>query len=64
MWEKRKRLVRQGLQRKDYRGWQQLLVRCQQADAAIKGGRQEDPWLLMEQITLDICGIRPLSPAA
>ena len=52
VWNNRKALVRQGLQRITANQWQTLLGNCQQADAAIKGASKESPWVLLEQVTL------------
>ncbi len=58
VWDKRKGPIRQGLQRLGPGAWQSLLVRCQRADAAIKGAGDEDPWQLLEEITLAMAGVR------
>ena len=58
VWNNRKGLVKQGLQRISPQKWQQLLSGCQQADAAIKGVSKESPWMLFEQLTLGICGLK------
>ena len=57
VWNNRKALVRQGLQRITANKWQTLLGNCQQADAAIKGASKESPWVLLEQVTLGMCGM-------
>jgi len=56
VWKNRQPLVAQGLKRLDARGWQELLARCQQADAMIKGAGPGDPWLQLEQIVLAMAG--------
>ena len=56
VFSKRTGLVRQGLGRLQTTQWLALLDLCHQADAAIKGVGAEQPWLLLEEITLAICG--------
>lgn len=60
VWSSRQPLVRKGLQRLPARGWEQLLGHCQYADTVVKGAVRADPWLLLEQITLIMCGISVL----
>lgn len=55
VWEKRKALVRQAIQRKPAKAWSTLLNLCQTTDAAIKGAEQQDPWILLEKISLRLC---------
>ncbi len=55
IWEKRKPLVRKGLQRKPAL-WRQLLSVCARADRAIKGLEAVDPWLLFEELILGMAG--------
>jgi DNA polymerase-3 subunit delta len=50
VWEKRKPLVRRGLQRQGSDSWRKLLQRCGQTDRAIKGQDPSDPWLLLQEI--------------
>jgi DNA polymerase-3 subunit delta len=49
VWEKRKPLVRKGLQR-PARHWQGLLLECARVDLAIKGRDSIDPWLLLQDV--------------
>jgi len=60
VWSSRQPLVRKGLQRLPVLRWEQLLSHCQYVDSAVKGAVQTDPWLLLEQITLGICGVSVL----
>ena len=55
VWDRRKPLLNAALQRLRTPRLLGLLSRCQEADAAIKGGRK-DPWLLFERITLTLAG--------
>ena len=66
IWSNRQPLVRKGLQRLPLLRWEQLLSHCQYADSAVKGAVQTDPWLLLEQIALGMCGISllPVLPPA
>jgi len=56
VFSKRTGLVRQGLGKLRTAQWLGLLDRCQQADDAIKGGLRQEPWLLLEDIVLAMCG--------
>jgi DNA polymerase-3 subunit delta len=53
VWAQRKALLQQALQRK--RNWLALLVLCQTIDAVIKGAEPGDPWILLEQLCLQLC---------
>ncbi|MCB1787804.1 MAG: DNA polymerase III subunit delta [Gammaproteobacteria bacterium] len=55
----RSNLVRQALGRLRTAQWLALLDRCHLIDAAIKGQHRTDPWLLLEQLVLVVCGQRP-----
>ncbi len=59
VWDKRKALVRRGLQRRSAL-WRQLLVICARADRAIKGQDPGDPWSLFEELALGMAGKRLL----
>lgn len=59
VWDKRKPLVRRGLQRRPAL-WRQLLSICAMADRAIKGLEVADPWLLFEDLVLGMSGNRRL----
>jgi DNA polymerase-3 subunit delta len=59
VWDKRKPLVRKGLQRRPSL-WRQLLSICTQADRAIKGLDTVNPWLLFEDLALGMAGNRRL----
>jgi DNA polymerase-3 subunit delta len=52
VWEKRKPLVRQALQRMSRSYVTKLLTLAQQVDAAIKGAAPDDPWLLLDRLVL------------
>lgn len=54
VWEKRKPLVRNAVQRLKTPAWLALLGDCQAADAAAKGADPRDPWLLLEQISVKL----------
>ncbi|HHH38628.1 MAG TPA: DNA polymerase III subunit delta [Sedimenticola sp.] len=58
VWEKRKPLVARGLQHQSGAGWQRLLRLCGQADRAIKGQDPGDPWLLLQDITTGMAGLK------
>lgn len=60
VFSKRTGLVRQGLGRQRTAGWLNLLEQCHHVDRAIKGLSTEQPWLLLEQILLAMCGQTPL----
>lgn len=60
VWEKRKPLLRRGLQRRSTH-WRQLLTICGQADRAIKGLSPDDPWMLLEKLALAMSGVTPFS---
>ncbi len=65
VFSKRTALVRQGLTNLRTAQWLAALDRCQQADAAIKGIGGREPWILLEEIALTMCGqTRFLMPAA
>lgn len=54
IWDKRRPLYGKALKRKPASGWRSLLRLCAQADQAIKGEDKSDPWLLLEDIALDM----------
>ncbi len=56
IWDKRKPLVKRGLQRLSLPHWRQLLQLCGRTDRAIKGQDPADPWLLMQQIVTRMAG--------
>lgn len=57
VWPKRKPLVSAALKRLGPGGIRRALVACSEIDAAIKGRRKQDPWLLLEQLCLALCGV-------
>jgi len=56
VWEKRKPLVRNAVGRLKTPAWLELLGQCHQADATAKGADPRDPWLLLEQIAVQVAG--------
>ncbi|MCU7842368.1 MAG: DNA polymerase III subunit delta [Candidatus Thiodiazotropha sp. (ex Monitilora ramsayi)] len=62
VWEKRKPILRRGLQRSSAH-WRGLLNICGQTDRAIKGLSPEDPWLLLENLALAMSGVSLFSAA-
>jgi DNA polymerase-3 subunit delta len=62
VWDKRKPLVRRGLQRPAGQ-WRQLITLCARADRAIKGLERVDPWLLFEDLVLGMAGNRRMLKA-
>ena len=58
VWEKRRPLVTQGVNRLSLRALQGMLQRCALADRAIKGRASEDPWLLFEDIVVELAGVK------
>ena len=56
IWDKRKQLVGNGLQRLSINALRSLLVLCGRADRAIKGREKSDPWQLMQEITSRMAG--------
>jgi len=58
IWDKRKPLVQAGLKRLRLNQWQKLLMRCAEADQAVKGQSKQDPWLMLEDISIQISGLK------
>ena len=56
VWEKRKPLLRKGLQQRSAH-WRRLLEDCAHTDRAIKGLQRDDPWLLLEDLALGMAGL-------
>ncbi|MET0378123.1 MAG: DNA polymerase III subunit delta [Spongiibacteraceae bacterium] len=54
VWERRKPLMKQALQRLNQIQLGALLKTAQQIDAAIKGGAPDNPWLLLDQLILGL----------
>jgi DNA polymerase-3 subunit delta len=52
VWEKRKPLLRQAVQRMSRAYVSKLLILAQQVDAAIKGAAPDDPWVLLDRLVL------------
>ncbi|MCU7814113.1 MAG: DNA polymerase III subunit delta [Candidatus Thiodiazotropha sp. (ex Rostrolucina anterorostrata)] len=56
VWEKRKSILRKALgQRAEY--WYRLLSECADADRAIKGLSNTDPWLIMQNLAGGMAGL-------
>lgn len=55
VWEKRKPLLRRGLQCKTAH-WRRLLLLCSRTDRAIKGLERADPWILLQNLALGLSG--------
>ncbi|MEJ2609686.1 MAG: DNA polymerase III subunit delta [Candidatus Thiodiazotropha sp.] len=60
VWEKRKPLIKKALMSGKSAHWRHLLVRCAEADQAIKGITRSDPWLLLQGIVQGVSGFTPL----
>lgn len=58
VWDTRKPLVRQGLQRHKASTWQTLLRQAGQIDRIIKGARPGDAWDELLQLALAMAGVR------
>jgi DNA polymerase-3 subunit delta len=59
VWERRKPLMKQALQRLHLAQLGTLLQLAQQIDAAIKGGAPDNPWLLLDQLILGLAQRQP-----
>jgi DNA polymerase-3 subunit delta len=57
IWGKRKSLVTQALRRLPLNRLEQLLQLCAQADRAVKGMDNSDPWQLLSQLSLELAGV-------
>jgi DNA polymerase-3 subunit delta len=55
VWDRRKPLLQNALKRKKTSQWFQLLENCQMTDAAVKGANRQNPWLLLEKISVQLC---------
>ena len=58
VWEKRKPLVRTGLQRHSLARWQALLRRCGELDLMVKGGRAGNVWDELLELSLLLGGVQ------
>jgi len=56
--QKRQPLVQAALARLRPRQLESLLLRARAVDSAIKGGRDQDPWTGLLELTLNLCGRR------
>ena len=61
IWDKRKPLVKKGLQRFPLRVWRQLLLECSRTDRIIKGQERGDPWQALTRIATRMAGARALA---
>lgn len=61
IWSARKPLVKQALQRLNQQQIYQLVTLCGLADRSIKGAAKHDPWQLLCDIALGLCGSPALS---
>ncbi|MET0045029.1 MAG: DNA polymerase III subunit delta [Candidatus Thiodiazotropha sp. 6PLUC3] len=57
VWEKRKPIVKKALSNGRSPYWQNLLIKCSEADQAIKGIRRTDPWLVLKNLAQGVSGI-------
>ena len=57
VWKSRFALLQKALSRMNIGQLEELLSVCQKTDGAIKGVTRHDPWLLLEQIALELSGI-------
>ncbi len=60
IWEKRRPLYLGALQRRPRPDYLALLGLCALADRTVKGLHPGDPWPLLEDITLGLCGLTPV----
>ena len=56
VWDRRKPLIKQSLQRLPLRRLAKLLQLAQRTDAAVKGGNADDPWQLLDRLVLGMGG--------
>jgi DNA polymerase-3 subunit delta len=59
VWERRKPLMKQALQRLNQTQLGALLQLAQQIDVAIKGGAPDNPWLLLDRLILGLAQRQP-----
>jgi DNA polymerase III subunit delta len=57
VWEKRKPIVKKALSNGSSSHWRNLLMRCSEADQAIKGINRTDPWLVLKNLAQGVSGI-------
>lgn len=58
IWQKRRPLVTQGLQRLRSARLRELLRLCARTDRAIKGRGEGEPWMMLQEIALGMAGAR------
>ncbi|SHF02874.1 DNA polymerase III, delta subunit [Microbulbifer donghaiensis] len=58
--QKRQPLIQAALARLRPRALESLLLRARAVDTAIKGGRDQDPWTGLLELTLNLCGRRSI----
>jgi DNA polymerase-3 subunit delta len=54
VWDRRKPLIKQALQRLPLRLLAELLQLAQRTDAAVKGGNADDPWQLLDRLVVGL----------
>jgi len=64
VWQKRRPLVQQALQRLGRGDWWRLLQRCARIDRVIKGRESGAPWDLLQQLTACMAGVPVLQGVA
>ena len=64
VWQQRKPIVRQGLQRHNRLRWQQMLRRAARIDRLVKGVDKGNPWDELLQLVLIMAGVRLFHGAA
>lgn len=57
VWEKRKPIVKKALSNGSSSHWRNLLMRCSEADQAIKGINRTDPWLVLKRLAQGVAGV-------
>ncbi|MES9927482.1 MAG: DNA polymerase III subunit delta [Candidatus Thiodiazotropha sp. 6PDIVS] len=57
VWEKRKPIVKKALSNGRSSYWQNLLIKCSEADQAIKGISRSDPWLVLKNLAQGVSGV-------
>ncbi len=62
IWGKRKNLISQSLRRLRSHQIESMLQQCAIADQAVKGMRQDDPWLLLSALYLELAGSPATTP--
>jgi DNA polymerase-3 subunit delta len=63
VWEKRKPLIRAGLERHALERLQQFLVRCAAIDEQVKGQALGDPWESVRLLAGEMAGAAAMAPS-